>query len=271
MSCGIYKLTSPSGKCYIGQSVNIEKRFTGYRILKCKDQPKIYNALKKYGANKFNYDIVETCNIKLMDEKEKYYIKLYDSIKNGYNCRSGGQTPPDKGMPYKGWQNIEFYIDGILYKSIGEASIKLGIPPKTVHNRLNSNNIKYNNHQYKDESRNPKRRKRITNGIEFYIDGILYHSLKEAEVTTCIPALTIYHRLNSTTTIHPTYLYKDANKNKCRNKPKMGDHNSKKIKINNTTYDSISEAARELHTTREKIKQMNEMPFIHSSKLPPES
>jgi hypothetical protein len=256
MSCGIYKLTSPSGKCYIGQSVNIEKRFTGYRILKCKSQPKIYNALKKYGANKFNYDIVETCNIKLMDEKEKYYIKLYDSIKNGYNCRSGGQTPPDKGMPYKGWQNIEFYIDGTLYKSIGEASKKLGIAHKTIHNRLNSINIKYSNYCYKEKKKNPKRRKRITNGIEFYIDGILYHSLKEAEVAIGVPTATIRNRLNSMTTNYANYLYKDESRNRCRHKTKCGSHNSKELKINDVVYSSISEAVRELKMPRCALKKM---------------
>lgn len=31
MTCGIYKITSPSGRVYVGQSVDIERRFAEYR------------------------------------------------------------------------------------------------------------------------------------------------------------------------------------------------------------------------------------------------
>ena len=47
---GIYKITSPSGKIYIGQSKDIEKRFKAYKNLKCKGQPYIYRSLLKYGS-----------------------------------------------------------------------------------------------------------------------------------------------------------------------------------------------------------------------------
>jgi len=33
---GIYKITSPSNKVYIGQSINIEKRFKSYKRYDCK-------------------------------------------------------------------------------------------------------------------------------------------------------------------------------------------------------------------------------------------
>ena len=46
---GIYKLTSPSGKCYIGQSINLDKRLNMYRLLHCKAQTHLYRALLKYG------------------------------------------------------------------------------------------------------------------------------------------------------------------------------------------------------------------------------
>lgn len=45
----IYKITNPiNGKCYIGQTINHPKhRWRKYKNLKCIDQPKLYNALKK--------------------------------------------------------------------------------------------------------------------------------------------------------------------------------------------------------------------------------
>jgi len=41
VSIGIYKITSPTHRIYIGQSINIEQRWKGYSITKLKSQPKI--------------------------------------------------------------------------------------------------------------------------------------------------------------------------------------------------------------------------------------
>ena len=46
MSIGIYKITSLTGKVYIGQSTNLEKRKDDYVKLRCNKQPKLYNSLK---------------------------------------------------------------------------------------------------------------------------------------------------------------------------------------------------------------------------------
>ena len=40
---GIYKITNPSGKIYIGQSTNIYSRYKIYRNVPNKAQPKIIN------------------------------------------------------------------------------------------------------------------------------------------------------------------------------------------------------------------------------------
>ena len=46
--CGIYKITSPSNKIYIGQSININNRIVHYRNYICKDQ-------RKCNPVEFNY------------------------------------------------------------------------------------------------------------------------------------------------------------------------------------------------------------------------
>ena len=48
---GIYKITSPTGRIYIGQSIDIEKRIIKYQNIKCKSQRLLYNSLFKYGFN----------------------------------------------------------------------------------------------------------------------------------------------------------------------------------------------------------------------------
>lgn len=89
----IYKITnSINNKCYIGQTVLLlEERWTSYKNLNCKKQPKIYNALKKYGPEAFMYEQLDTAPDQIvLDYLEDFYIQCLDSIKNGYNCKEGG-------------------------------------------------------------------------------------------------------------------------------------------------------------------------------------
>lgn len=85
---GIYKITSPTKKVYIGQSTNIEKRFNNYRLLNCKRQTIIYNSFLKYGVEKHKLEILCECSIDELNDKERYYQDFFDVIgKNGLNCR----------------------------------------------------------------------------------------------------------------------------------------------------------------------------------------
>ena len=93
---GIYKLTSPSGKSYIGQSKNIERRFYEYRKLHCKTQTKLYHALRKYGWDSFKKEIIikfdnSIKNIQLyLNTFEIYFINKFNTVNNGYNLMGGG-------------------------------------------------------------------------------------------------------------------------------------------------------------------------------------
>lgn len=91
-TCGIYKITSPTKKVYIGQSVAIEKRFIRYRGLHCKEQAKIYRSLLKYGVNAHKFEILCECKEEELNELEVYYIELYQSFNSefGLNLQSGG-------------------------------------------------------------------------------------------------------------------------------------------------------------------------------------
>ena len=60
---GIYKITSPSGKIYIGQSINIEKRINSYKYSASIKQRKIYNSIIKYGIEYHDFTIIEECKL----------------------------------------------------------------------------------------------------------------------------------------------------------------------------------------------------------------
>ena len=83
---GIYKITSPTKKIYIGQSINIEKRFKHYKSLRCKSQTKLYNSFLKYGYNNHVFEIIEECEISELNTRERYYQEIYNCIENGLNC-----------------------------------------------------------------------------------------------------------------------------------------------------------------------------------------
>jgi len=84
---GIYKITSPSGKIYIGQSINIERRFSEHKKIKSKSQPRLYNSFKKHGVNNHFFEVVCECEISELNSKERYYQDFYDVIQKGLNCK----------------------------------------------------------------------------------------------------------------------------------------------------------------------------------------
>lgn len=95
---GIYKITSPSDKVYIGQSRNIIKRRQTYENLpdKIKTQIKLYNSLKKHGWKNHQFEIIEECEIVELKCKERFWQDYYDVLgENGLNCilQECGDTP----------------------------------------------------------------------------------------------------------------------------------------------------------------------------------
>lgn len=84
---GIYKITNPKGRVYIGQSVDIEKRRQKYKILSCKGQPKLYRSLVKYGFDNHIFETVEECTPMLLNLRERYWQDFYDVVNRGLNIR----------------------------------------------------------------------------------------------------------------------------------------------------------------------------------------
>jgi group I intron endonuclease len=85
---GIYKITSPTKRVYIGQSINIEKRWKAYKANDFKHQPKLRHSFKKHGYGKHNFQILCECNVEELNEMERYYQDLYSCTnRSGLNCR----------------------------------------------------------------------------------------------------------------------------------------------------------------------------------------
>jgi len=95
----IYKITSPSGRIYIGQTIDWVRRQSNYKRLNCKSQTKLYNSLKKYGWDNHKKEIIKQCSVENLGKEEKYYKTYYNSIQEGLNIRydeeRGGKLSKD--------------------------------------------------------------------------------------------------------------------------------------------------------------------------------
>lgn len=165
----IYKYTSPSGKCYIGQTINSLDRRARANGVGYKHCPAFYKAIQKYGFQNFTCEILKTViadSLKSVGEQlnvwEQYYIELYNSLSpNGYNIRAGGDSKAIfskdslahlSGSQHPNWRNdlneeeiIKLYQSGQSLKAIAE---QLKEPKETVKRHLQDKEIlkekKYN-------------------------------------------------------------------------------------------------------------------------------
>ena len=86
---GIYKITNLiNGKIYIGQSIDIERRFWDHRCISHESNRHLKHALQKYGKENFKYEVLEECQESELDVRERYYI---ETLKPEYNVTNGGQ------------------------------------------------------------------------------------------------------------------------------------------------------------------------------------
>jgi group I intron endonuclease len=84
---GIYKITSPSGRLYIGQSSDLSRRFAEYKKLQnCKPQTKLFSSFLKYGTENHTFEIIEECLEEDLNCKERFWQNYYDVLNGGLNC-----------------------------------------------------------------------------------------------------------------------------------------------------------------------------------------
>lgn len=93
--CGIYKVTNKlNGNCYIGQSVDIHKRFNAHKSLRKKGASALIDEMSSYGKESFLFEVFEECERELLNEREIFWIEKLNCISpNGYNLNSGGSCP----------------------------------------------------------------------------------------------------------------------------------------------------------------------------------
>ena len=131
----IYKITNDiNDKIYIGQTINsIEYRFRCHINEPLKNN-KFHQALNTIGPEHFKIELVEECPDELLNEKEKYWIKFYDSVNRGYNTTWGGSC----GIHYDREEILNLWNQGLNIQKISD---KIGIDRGLLAEILQNNGI----------------------------------------------------------------------------------------------------------------------------------
>lgn len=250
-SCGIYKITSPSGKIYIGQSINIKNRWLSYRSNPNNRQKRLERSLKKYGAENHQFDIIEYCTPDELNCSERFWQDEFDAIgKNGLNCVlvecGEKRRVAQKGVNSKSMPVIDI-ITGIRYKSIGDAAQQLEICKESIKRYLNGTLINKTSLRYAEdfdngverEIRSPKNERKVKDLVTLEI----FNSVKEAALYYGINKSTLQDYLTGKYDNKTNLIFLDSTSRK-------KEYSDRGIKIKDITtgiiYKSISETSRKL-------------------------
>lgn len=200
---GIYKITSPSGKIYIGQSRHCLYRWKyHYSKLHCKRQRHLYNSLLKYGFDNHVFEILERCALEELDNLEIKYIKQYDSTNKtvGMNLRVGGNSATFSDETKELMRQNALGNTNMLGKTHSKKTRELmsrnrmGIKPsKETKNRM-SKARKGFKHSQKTRNKLSKANK-FTRKIKNMKTNIIHTSITQAAVNENISQSTIYRGL----------------------------------------------------------------------------
>ena len=139
----IYKITNTiNGKSYIGQTIqNVKERFYQHCATKCSkavSNMAIHRAIKKYGKSNFTVEVIEEIDSANLNDRERYWIKYYNSYNNGYNSTKGGQDGCKSFKDLDVESIIKEYNTGKSLRALGTI---FKVDKQTIKDLLVRNNI----------------------------------------------------------------------------------------------------------------------------------
>jgi group I intron endonuclease len=92
MKSGIYAITHvESGRKYVGQSSDMPRRWRRHiQLARLGDGRHLYCAIRKYGADAFKFEVLETCCPEMLNERELHWIAALGTFSDGFNLTIGG-------------------------------------------------------------------------------------------------------------------------------------------------------------------------------------
>lgn len=277
MSCGIYKFENNiNHKVYIGQAIDLKERYKKHckNIKDINHQEDLYQALREYGLQNFSYNVLEEYEFfdqDLLNQKEKYYINLFNSLKpNGYNMIPGGTN--GAGLA-KGKAVQQFSLTGEKlneFYSAHEAARQTGIDYSSICSCCRKEQKFAKGYQWKWKEDNEQIidiSANINNQLKVYqynkdtnVLIRVYENLTEASKQTGYPKSAICNVCNYKNKSAYGYIWRYENKpyerqfQKKNTKKKVAqyDLNQNLIKI----FNSLTEAAKETNTNLGNLGQV---------------
>ncbi len=144
----IYRYISPSGKIYIGQTIDEKGRKSKHKTQTVKQNSYFGNAIRKYGFENFKYEVIikfkPTVDVKklkkVLDKLEKRYIKLSKSNNSnfGYNLNIGGEG----NIGYKHSEEMIEYLKSCPKTEKQISNLELGREGHSEETKLKQRNSK---------------------------------------------------------------------------------------------------------------------------------
>lgn len=98
MTCGIYKITHPSGLVYVGQSLDIGRRWSEHKKYTKAPRQKVSRAMRDLGLDTFEFAVIEECPADQLDERELYWMRELGAL----DPVTGLNVAVDPAAPSKG-------------------------------------------------------------------------------------------------------------------------------------------------------------------------
>lgn len=189
--CGIYKITNQiNGKCYIGQSVDIEKRWHQHKrrslVLGSTEYDSYFHrAIRKYGLENFSFEVLEECLKEELNEKETFYVSRYSSnqVESGYNLTAGGDSVSQKSKKLSD-EELQNVISDLKNTTLSQAEIgqKYNIAQTTV------SGINRGEFRYQENETYPLRDSNVIRGwnlIKPKVEKEIQSKTKETNIKIC--------------------------------------------------------------------------------------
>lgn len=239
---GIYKITSPTNKIYIGQSVDINHRFVMYRALNCKKQLHLHASFLKHGVENHKFEIIQLCEKDKLNDLEIYYINFYDCFNTplGLNLKSGGSynsltdeikkkiSDKLKGRFISDETRKKLSIahtnpSDEIRKRMSNTSKNISLETRNKMSNAHKGNKYHLGHRASDEVRlkmsisqkgkklSEKSKINIGNAHKKYVldtqMGIFYLGVSEAAKAYCINTSTLYNKLTGQSKNNTNFIY----------------------------------------------------------------
>lgn len=189
---GIYILTSPSGKSYVGLDANLPKRSREHLSGKSPQCPTIHHAIKKYGRDAFDVQTIAYPGISrdALCAVEVWYIAKHDAYNTGYNETKGGEGVDTETVSRLQRERVadgtHHFLDSEFHRQNALRRVQDGTHPFLNGERsqqIQRERVKNGTHNFlRGEHVRKANRERVKNGTHNFLGGDLSRRVSRERV-----------------------------------------------------------------------------------------